>query len=78
MVMVVVGRESNNTAQKLLGGGGGGAHLKVWRCGVGVRAGSASVHSVIGLCKERGKMTPQRRWDVYQMYSCSTVWYVDM
>ena len=57
--MVVVGRESNNTAQKLLGGGGGGAHRKVWRCGVSVRAGSASVHSVIGLCKERDDTTEE-------------------
>ena len=52
-MVVVVGRESNNTAQKLLGGGGGGAHREVWRCGVGMRAGSASIHSVIGLWKER-------------------------
>lgn len=50
---MVVGRESNNTAQKLLLGGGGGAHREVWGGGVGVRAGSASVHTVIGLCRER-------------------------
>ena len=46
-------RESNNTTQKLLLGGGGGAHCEVWGGGVGVRAGSASVHTVIGLCRER-------------------------
>lgn len=55
---MVVGRESNNTAQKLLLGGGGRAHREVWGGGVGVRAGSASVHTVICLCKEReGEMT---------------------